>query len=300
MSKKTKENPIEIVREVTITDDYIFKNIFAEEDLLIDFLSSVLIEPGKILPKDTKLLELEFIKNEELQKLHPDLAKKVYFDLKVTTTHGLFIIEVQKEGSYDYLKRGEFYCSTTHSSQRIKGSHPTDPMKDYRKALPVILISIVGDKIFSDRVPCINYHITLETETLEHLTGPISYVYIELGKFDNPKYIQKNITEKAREWLHLFKESAIDDEYKNPLVNKAINYVKYIINNKYDQYVLSQIAEQAIINEKEEAIEKGVQRGMQQGKIEIAKKMLLDKFDIESISKYSGLNAQEIAALKRK
>jgi predicted transposase/invertase (TIGR01784 family) len=141
---------------------------------------------------------------------------------------------------------------------------------------------------------------TLETETLEHLTGPISYVYIELGKFDNPKYIQKNITEKAREWLHLFKENAIDEEYKNPLVNKAINYVKYIINNKYDQYVLSQIAEQAIINEKDEAMEKGMQQGMQQEKIAIAKKMLLDRFDLESISKYSGLNVQEIAALKRK
>jgi hypothetical protein len=69
--------------------------------------------------------------------------------------------------------------------------------------------------------------------------------------------------------------------------------VKYIINNKYDQYVLSQIAEQAAINEKDEAMKKGIQ----QRNIEIAKKMLLDNFDVESISKYSGLNVQEIAEL---
>lgn len=72
--------------------------------------------------------------------------------------------------------------------------------------------------------------------------------------------------------------------------------MKYIINNKYDQYVLSRIAEQAAINEKEEAMEKGVQ----QEKIKIAKKMLLDNFDLEFISKYSGLNVQEIAELKKK
>lgn len=194
MPKKAQKNQLEIVREASITDDYIFKNIFAEEDLLIDFLSSILIEPGKILPKDTELLELEYIKNEELQKLPSDVAKKVFFDLKVTTNHGLFIIEVQKAGSYDYIKRGEFYCSTVHSSQKIKGTHPTDPMKDYRNALPVILVSIVGDKIFNERVPCVSYHMTLETETLEPLTGPISYVYIELEKFDNPHNTFKKIS----------------------------------------------------------------------------------------------------------
>lgn len=98
----------------------------------------------------------------------------------------------------------------------------------------------------------------------------------------------------------------MNEEYKNPLINKAIKYMKYIINSKYDQYVLSQIAEQAARNELQEAREKAMQQGMQQGvqqgvqqeKIEIAKNMLKQGSDLNFIKICTGLNIQEIESLR--
>lgn len=292
-------------REFCITDDYIFKILFQDEELLVDFLSGILLESGKILPKNSKLLEVEFIKNEELQKLPPDVSKKVYFDLKVKTSSGLFIIEVQKVASRDYLKRADFYSAIAYSNQKIKGVDVDNYMKDYNHALPVITVSIIGDKIFHDQVPCLSYHTMLETETLEHLTGSISYVYLELGKFDNSKYSQKNITPRAKEWIHLLKDSAIDDTYSNPFINKAIEQVKYIINNKYDQYVLAQIAEQAAINEKAEAvenamlkgIEKGMEKGMENAALSIAGKMINLGMPLKDISAATGLSEESISKI---
>jgi predicted transposase/invertase (TIGR01784 family) len=302
-----------MTKRFSLTDDFMFKNIFADVENLKDFLSDILIGPNSLLPTDAEIKVVEFTPTEYFQQRPPELAKKVYFDLQVTTTHGIFIVEVQKQGSDDYLRRGEFYSAMTYSSQKIKGTNENS-MKGYSSALPVILISIIGDKIFGADIPCLSYHITLEKETMRHVVGGISYVFIELAKFDNPKYSQKNITVKAKEWLHFFKENAINDNYSNPRINKAIEYVNYIIDNKYLEYVRDLISEQAIINEKEEAQRKGREEGMQEGleqgieqgiakgietsKLEIVRKMLCKKQDPKDIVDIVGLSIEEIEAIR--
>ena len=55
--------------------------------------------------------------------------------------------------------------------------------------------------------------------------------------------------------------------------------------------------------QREEAFEKGVNKGLQQGEyqkaIETAKSMLKDKLDIEAIIKYTGLSIEEIKNLTK-
>jgi predicted transposase/invertase (TIGR01784 family) len=297
-----------MTKHFSLTDDFMFKNIFADVENLKDFLSDILIGPTNILPSDTEITVVEFLPTEYFQQRPSESAKKVYFDLQVTTNHSIFIVEIQKQGSDDYLRRGEFYSNLAYSNQKIKGTGEA-PMKDYRAALPVILISIIGDKIFDDDIPCLSYHITLEKETMRHLVGAVSYVFIELDKFDNPKYSQKNISPKAKEWLHLFKKNAINDHYDNPRINKVIEYVNYIIDNRYLEYVRDIISEQAIVNEKREAIEKaekeGIEKGREEGReeglkhrnLEIAKTMLQKNMDLEEIADITGLTSEEIKKL---
>ena len=54
--------------------------------------------------------------------------------------------------------------------------------------------------------------------------------------------------------------------------------------------------------QREEAFEKGVNKGIQQGEhlkaVETAKNMLKDKLDIETIIKYTGLPLETIQSLK--
>lgn len=82
------------------------------------------------------------------------------FDLIVKTNNGIFIIEMQKNASSDYLKRVEFYNSIAYSNQDIKGKgnnynaekgkNVKYPMKDYEKALPIVTISVITDMLFDD------------------------------------------------------------------------------------------------------------------------------------------------------
>jgi predicted transposase/invertase (TIGR01784 family) len=48
----------------------------------------------------------------------------------------------------------------------------------------------------------------------------------------------------------------------------------------------------------EKGIEKGIEKGFEQSKIEIAKKLLLAKVDLETISISTGLSVNEIKNIK--
>lgn len=117
------------------------------------------------------------------------------FDLIVTTSNGIFIIEMQKNATPDYIKRVEFYNAIAYSNQDIKGKgnnynaekgkNVRYPMKDYDKALPIVTISMITDRLFDDKVPCVSYHVNVERKTQEQYMKAFSYVFIELAKFDD-------------------------------------------------------------------------------------------------------------------
>ena len=258
-----------------LTDDYLFKNIFIDPERLRSFLANILIDV-KILPADTKILEIDYLPTEFIQKLPKEISKKVYFDLHVTTNNGKFIVEMQKEGSDDYLKRGEFYSSLAHCNQPIKNSG-NKKMQEYQAALPVFLLSLIGDKIFDKDVPCLSYHTTTERETGKHFIGAISFIFIELGKFENPMYKQADCSTATEEWLHFFKKNAITEDYKTTEVNNASEFVYYIIENKYEEYFRSHLSEKAVEGDLKEAkikaeakggkegLEEGLQKGLEEG-----------------------------------
>jgi predicted transposase/invertase (TIGR01784 family) len=254
----------------------------------------VLIGNEKILPEGSHILSIEYDRNEEIQKRDIETAKKVIFDLRVKTNHGIFIVEMQKEGSEDYKKRANFYASTAHSSQQIK-EESKNSFKDYTKAAPVIVVSMIGDKIFDQEVPCISYHTTKEHKTLRNLVGSISFVYIELEKFENTKYDQSNINEDAKEWLHLFKKNDISRHYKNPQVNNAIEYAHYVQENEYDRYTRYQMS---IIANEADALAAGEKIGEKQKAIQIAKKLFATGFSIDEISKITDLTLEELHEMK--
>jgi len=277
-------------KPIDVTSDYMFKGIFGDKKRVKNFLESVLVGKGKILPEDTKIKEIEYLKTEYIQNKIPEDAKKTIFDLQVKTSNGIFIIEMQKNVSSDYLKRMEFYNSIAYSQQQIKGEGSSS-MKDYTKALPIVTISVIDKKLFSDKVPCVSYHLNVEQKTKEQHMKAFSYVFIELGKFEDSNYDQSNITSNnEKDWLSFMKTQDLNHTYSNEQVNSAVKYAQDIRDNKYDAYLRAQMSEVAALKEKESAVNEKMQ--------EVAKKMLIKNKPIEEIIEFTGLTKEQISAIK--
>jgi predicted transposase/invertase (TIGR01784 family) len=304
--------------EIDVTSDYIFKGIFNDEARIIDFLENILIGDNKLFPKETKIQELKYLKNEYIQNKMPQEAKKSIFDLQIKTESGLFIIEIQKNVSQDYLKRIEFYNAIAYSNQDIKGKGQAIindkitkyPMKDYESAYPIVSISVIEGRLFDNEVPCVSYHTNIEKKTGKQYMKAFSYVFVELDKFDANDYNKSMITENEKDWLTFFKTKDLNKIYKNEQVNSAIRYVHNIRTKNMDDYYRHQITELANLKEKERdekiniekgmiiGFEKGFEKGLENKEIEVAKKMLIDKEPLEKIMRYSGLSKEQLNKIK--
>ena len=303
-------------RVINVTDDYIFKGIFRDEARLKNFLESVLVGHGKMLEEGTIIEKVEYLPTEYIQNKIPEGAKKSVFDLQVKTNHGLFIVEMQKNASSEYLKRAEFYSSITYSQQQIKGE--VSSMKDYTKALPVIVVSVMEENLFEDDVPCVSYHINTEQKTSRRYMNALSYVFIELQKFGDDKYDQAGISKEEADWFKLFKTQEMTGIYTNAQVQSAIEYITYIRDNRYDEYIRHQITLLAAEKEHEDKLKKAVAKGKAEGinigkaegkaegidigkaarNIEIAKNLLSQNIDINTISVATGLSLEQIEKIK--
>lgn len=279
-------------KPIDVTSDYMFKGIFSNEERTANFLESVLVGNSKILPEGTKIEEIQYLKTEYIQSKIPEDAKKIIFDLQVKTSNGIFIIEMQKNVSTDYLKRMEFYNATAYSQQQIKGNDSSS-MKDYTKALPIVTISIMSKNLFSDTVPCVSYHVNMERKTQAQHMKAFSYVFIELEKFDEQSTLE-NITEDEKDWLSFMKMQKLDHKYHNEQVNSAVKYVQDIRDHKYDDYLRAQMSELAAQKEIESAEEKG----KAEGKAELIKKMLDKGKSTEEIIELTDLTKDEIEKIK--
>ena len=121
-------------------------------------------------------------------------GKRSIFDLKVKDEAGRwYIIEMQRKMERDYINRVQFYGSYSYVNQIEQGV-------SHKDLLPVVVISIIGQKVFDDELPCINYHCLKETNTNKQYLFSLMYVFVELGKFDSNK-IENDIDQ----WLHLLK-----------------------------------------------------------------------------------------------
>jgi len=291
-------------KEIDVTSDYIFKGIFSDEARTKDFLENILIGNNKILPNGSKIQELEYIKNEYIQNKMPEEAKKTIFDLQIKTNNGIFIIEMQKSASNEYLKRVEFYNAIAYSNQLIKECKSS--MKDYTKALPIVTISVIKGRLFEDEVPCVSYHVNKEGKTGKQFMDAISYVFIELDKFDENNYNESMITDNEKDWLTFMKTQDLTQTYNNDQVKSAVKYVDNIKNHKYEDYLRHQMSELATQKEIENAEQKGInkgetigiEKGENKAKIEIARKMLAKNKDLEEIIELTGLTKEDVFSLR--
>jgi predicted transposase/invertase (TIGR01784 family) len=274
-------------------NDIAFKKIFSEDNIegIKDFAESI-ISNAVEFPFSTKLVSIEFLHKEQMPSLLK--GKKSLCDLKVKDDkNNIYIIEMQKRNEEDYLQRIQYYASHAITDQLEQGT-------DHTELNPVITISIMGRKCFGDDIPCISYHPFKETTTGKQLLLTQSHIFIEL-----PKLEKSGLTGSTLEWLKMFKEAAHLDhiptvENKNVLqAYRKLEQHNWSPEEK-EAYIASKIDDDMEKSNLKHAEDKGIEIGKAEEKIAIARNLLTQKIDINTISIATGLSEEEIKNLEAK
>ena len=299
-NKKTRE-----IERLPLTDDYIFKRVFAfegNESVLKDFLEA-------ILKKDIKEVT---IKNPEIIPYEKD-EKRGLLDIKAETDDGTILdIEMHMKDRKDTEERGIQYLGNMITSQLQIGD-------DYTKLKKSIVIFITNYNFLKRNsyhsVGKMKFDETLEEEYVDmgyEQEEQIASKYIEFHYIELPKYKKKEPSKftKLDQWMCVFtqrKEEIMLAEKENKEIKKAMNTLDFISEDPKERERHNSIimAEYNRLTSEhnffeagvEEGIEKGIEKGKEEERKEIAKKLLKIRIPIEQIIETTGLTKQEIEEL---
>ena len=299
-NKKIRE-----VERLPLTDDYIFKRVFAfegNESVLKDFLEA-------ILRKDIKEVT---IKNPEIIPYEKD-EKRGLLDIKAETDDGMVLdVEMQMKDKKDTEERGVQYLGNMITSQLQVGD-------DYTKLKKSIVIFITNYNFLKRNsyhsVGKMKFDETLEEEYVDMVykeEEQIASKYIEFHYIELPKYKKKEPSKftKLDQWMCVFtqrKEEIMLAEKENKEIKKAMNTLDFISEDPKERERHNSIimAEYNRLTSEhnffeagvEEGIEKGIEKGKEEERKEIAKKLLKIRIPIEQIIETTGLTKQEIEEL---
>jgi predicted transposase/invertase (TIGR01784 family) len=291
-------------------NDVAFRRIFGSEknkDILIHFINDIL----ELKDRD-KIKEITFLPTIAV----PEIAakKQSVVDVLCKDENGVqLIIEMQVAPQEGFEKRAQYYAAKAYSRQLNKGKKEGARYIDLKA---VIFIAISDNIIFKDKIFYKSDHIMLDKESYSHDLKDFSFTFIELPKFKITDInLLTNIVEK---WCFFFKnadktseadlrkligsDNVIERAYEelnqfNWTEDELLTYeqeTKRIMDNQAaEDYKINQIKQQII-----EAEEKGKAEGKVERDIEIAKNLLSQNIDINTISTATGLSVKEIIKLK--
>ncbi|WP_434732273.1 Rpn family recombination-promoting nuclease/putative transposase [Wolbachia endosymbiont of Zygogramma bicolorata] len=279
-------------------NDLCFKKIFGTEknkNILIHFLNDIL---G--FAEASAIQEVEFLSTI----MDPEIAsdKQSIVDVLCKDSIGnRFVIEMQLARDKGFEKRAQLYAAKAYSRQLDKSGNYIDLKK-------VFFIAISNCNLLPEEVGYISTHNIRDIKTNGHYLKDFQFVFIELPKFTKSKVEQlESIVDR---WLFFFKyaEETTDEDLKKiaekaPIIKLAYDELdKFRWNEKdlvaYEERIMDLRKEEAILEYRLDlAEEKGMEKGIEKGKIEVAKAMLANNVDVNTIVKFTGLSISEIEEL---
>lgn len=276
------------MRKVKPLNDFIFKKLFGEkgnEDILIAFINAVLKRTKK-----EKIVELEIIDNKQLTK-ELILDKTGIIDVRAKTSKGENIdIEVQLTDQGNMDKRTLFYWGKMYLENIKQG-------QDYTSLEKVITINILDFEFLGTESYQSSFHLWEDIEKDYMLTDVVEIHFLELPKFRKKK--DKDYRENAIERWLMFLEKDISETTLKELISldtaieKAEQKIEYLSSDEETMRIYYD--RERSLHERANMISSAEARKA----IEIAKN-LLDVLDDETISVKTGLNIEEVKALRDK
>lgn len=272
--------------------DFGFKKLFGTEPnkvLLIDFLN-------QILP-DQKIKDLTYSSNEK-QGLTV-LDRKAVFDLYCIGEDGEhFIVEMQKAKQNFFKDRSVFYASFPIQKQgeRNQWNYKLDPVysvgildfifdahKNEEELLHLVELKNQRGEVFYDKLKFVYLELPKFQKTADELETHFDkwlYVFTHLSQLQSrPQKLQERIFNK----LFAAAEIAKFTPKEREAYEESLKYYRDIKN--------------VVDTSREEGLQEGMEKGIEQRNVEIARKMKEEGFSNEQIQKVTGLGNEEIEKL---
>ena len=302
-------------KRLPITDDYIFKRVFAykgNESVLKDFLEAIL----------KKEIQKVTIKNPEIIPYEKG-EKRGLLDIKAETEDGTMLdIEMQMEDEKDIDERATSYMGKLISEQLQVGHKYTE----LKKSIVIFITNYNFLKRNSyHSVGRLKFEKTLKEEYVElgyEEEDEIASEYIEYHYIELPKYKNKNTKDftKLDQWMCIFTQNEggiMLAKKENKEIERAINTLDFIsedskererhnsivmaeYNRLTSQHNFYKAGLKDGIEKRNRSTEKknGITKGEKNKSTEIAKKMLNMGFTLEQILEATNLSKEEIEKLK--
>jgi predicted transposase/invertase (TIGR01784 family) len=152
----------------------------------------------------------------------------------------------------------------------------------------------------------------MDIDTKSSISNKLNFIYIEIPKF---KKKREELSKHLEYWLYFFRElnrlREIPEEFKGDILEDAFKRAEFLklssqeqhnyhINLKHYRDLVNSL-DTALERGFEKGVEKGIEKGIKEGKkvekIEIAKKLLSAKIDIDTIILSTSLSKEEIENL---
>lgn len=275
--------------------DFAFKKIFGSDQshaILISFLNGMLYKGNSTI--------------QDLEILNPYQAPKVlgikatYLDIRAKLISGeMVIIEMQVLNVAGFEKRVLYNAAKAYSMQLDSG-------QSYSTLNPVIALTIVDFELFPGVKEVISRFILKERQMLiDYPINDLELVFVELPKF---KLTLNQLATLTDQWLYFFQNApglrSVPPTMRDvPEIQQAFTIAEQarLTRDEIDElerqsfYIYNQ--EGALIKATEDAEKWGLARGLEQGKLDIARR-LLALLDNEAIAQSTGLSIEEIQGLR--
>ncbi len=275
------------------TNDLAFKRIFGnakKKNILISFLNSILHLDGEETVTDVTLLNPS-------QVPHIKGAKETILDVRCHDQSGAeYIVEMQVLQQQHFDQRVLYYVSQAYTHQLEQGM-------TYNELRPVIFLGILNFD-FTQNNHYRTIHKIYDIETQEHIFRDFCFTFVELPKFTKE---EKDLATVEDKWIYFLKHAttlqAIPEVIHEAALKDAFEIIEKVNWNKQELESYTRRAMQVQIEADRVGFgyvkgkTEGIAEGIVKAKIEIAANLLATGMDIETITKLTGLSADELKKL---
>lgn len=296
-------------RYINPLTDFGFKRIFGtpfNKELLISFLNALL--DGERVIKDVTYNNSEHFGSNEW-------ARKAVFDVYCTTeTGGRFIVEMQNVYQDFFKDRSIFYSTFPIADQAKRGDWNYELQDVY--TIGVLNFAFPEDKEADNDEGIYREIKLMDTRTKEVFYDKLTYIYVELAKFNKTL---EECTSLLDKWLfclrHMQNFLERPAELQGRIFEKLFKTaeISKFDTNEMREYEQSINAYRDIKNGMDSAERAGIRKGLAEGRakgraegldegrteksLEVAKKMKGEGFPFDTISRLTGLSADTIIKL---
>ena len=275
-------------------NDYVFKRLFGSvgnETITKNLLSCILQQ---------NITDVQLDCNPILEKnLLDDKVGILDIKAKIDDTTNVDI-EMQVTDHKNIEKRILFYLSKMYT-KTIKKSQDYSSLE---KCIAILITNYNIDIIKNIPKYITKWNIREEEYQKIVLTDVMEIYIIEINKFKD--YKEKSNHNSLNSWIEFIESPEVVD-MSNKEIQKAKKVLEEISQDEHEQY-LAELREKYIMDQKaiEDAgydkglkagIEQGINQGINQRNKQIAKKMLNEKIDLDTISRITGLSIKELKNL---